>query len=112
MRESRRYAFPPLWLVLVLLIGAIGVIVSVSLAWGVLGLVAGLVVIAWLEQKADVYVRSHAHVRGRLTPPHHPSSRSRASPIPKWCPISWITVRRTCSTTSGSLSQTAQMACR
>jgi hypothetical protein len=58
VEESRRYAFPPLWLVPVLLIGAIGVIVFVSLAWGVLGLVAGLALIVWLERQADVYVRS------------------------------------------------------
>ena len=43
---------------------------------------------------------------------HQPSSRSRASPMPKWCPISWITVRRTCSTTSASLPQIRQMARR
>jgi len=36
-------------------------------------------------------------------PSHHPSSRSRASVIPKWWPTSWTTVRRTCSTTSCSL---------
>ena len=32
--------------------------------------------------------------------------------MPKWCATSWITVRRTCSTTSGSVSQIAQMARR
>jgi energy-converting hydrogenase Eha subunit G len=57
--ESRRYAVPPLWLVPVLLMAAIGVIVLVSTAWGLLGLVAGVALIAWLERKADVYVRDH-----------------------------------------------------
>lgn len=43
---------------------------------------------------------------------HHPSSASRSSPMPKWCATSWITVRRTCPTTSCSVSQIAQIARR
>ena len=43
---------------------------------------------------------------------HQPSSCSRSSPIPKWWPTSWITVRRTISTTSSSVRHAAQMACR
>jgi hypothetical protein len=50
--------------------------------------------------------------RRRLSADHHPSSCSRASSIPKWWPTSWTTVRRTCSTTSRSVRQMAQMAWR
>ena len=56
--ESRRYAFPPLWLVPLALILGIGLIVFVSLTFGVLGLIAGLVAIVWLQRKADAYVRA------------------------------------------------------
>src|SRR5262249_53860525 len=43
---------------------------------------------------------------------HHPSSSSRASSMPKWWPTSWMTVRRTSSTTCSSVSQIAQIAGR
>ena len=56
--DSRRYGFPPLWLVPILLIVAIGVVVLVSLTLGALGFVAGLVGIFWLQRKADAYVRA------------------------------------------------------
>jgi hypothetical protein len=56
--ESRRYDFPPLWLVPLALILGIGLIVFVSLTFGLLGLVAGLVAIFWLQRKADTYVRT------------------------------------------------------
>jgi DNA-binding transcriptional regulator YhcF (GntR family) len=36
--------------------------------------------------------------------PHHPSSSSRASSMPKWWATSWVTVR-TCLTTSSSVSE-------
>jgi hypothetical protein len=55
--ESRRYDFPPLWAVPVLLIAAIGVIFYVSLTFGVLGFIGGLLLIAWLQRKADTFVR-------------------------------------------------------
>ena len=55
--ESRRYDLPPLWAVPVLLVAAIGVIFYVGLAFGVLGFIAGLILIAWLQRKADAYVR-------------------------------------------------------
>jgi Domain of unknown function (DUF1918) len=45
-----------------------------------------------------------------LTRAYQPSSPRRSSPMPKWCPTSWMTVRRTCSATSGSVRQIAQMA--
>jgi len=56
--ESRRYDFPPLWLVPLALILGIGLIVFVSLTFGLLGLVAGLVAIFWLQRRADTYVRT------------------------------------------------------
>lgn len=56
--ESRRYDFPPLWLVPIALILGIGLIVFVSLTFGLLGLVAGLVAIFWLQRKADAFVRA------------------------------------------------------
>ena len=56
-QESRRFDFPPLWAVPVLLVAAIGVIFYVGLALGALGLIAGVFLIAWLQRKADVYVR-------------------------------------------------------
>ena len=55
---SRRYDFPPLWLVPVLLIVGIGAVVVGSLRFGLPGFVLGLSVVAWLERKADAYVRS------------------------------------------------------
>ena len=48
----------------------------------------------------------------RRRPPHQPSSLRRASPIPKWCPTSWTTVLRTCSTTCSSVSQIRQIGSR
>lgn len=56
--ESRRYDFPPLLLVPIVLIGGIILIVLVSTALGVLGFVAGLFAIYWLQRKADSYVRA------------------------------------------------------
>ena len=56
--ESRRYDFPPLWLVPLVLIVGIGLIVFVSLPLGVLGFIAGLVAVVWLQRKADAYVRA------------------------------------------------------
>jgi len=55
--DGRRYDFPPLWLVPIVVIVAIGLIVLVSLTLGVLGFVAGLVAVFWLQRKADAYVR-------------------------------------------------------
>jgi catechol 2,3-dioxygenase-like lactoylglutathione lyase family enzyme len=43
---------------------------------------------------------------------YQPSSRSRLSSMPKWWPISWMTVRRTWPATSCSVPQIAQMAWR
>lgn len=56
--ESRRRDFPPLWLVPIVLIVGIGLIVFLSTTLGVLGFVAGLVAIYWLQRKADAYVRA------------------------------------------------------
>jgi hypothetical protein len=42
---------------------------------------------------------------------YQPSSRRRASSMPKWCATSWTTVRRTWSATSSSVRQIAQIAC-
>ena len=56
--ESRRYDFPPLWLVPIVLIVGIGLIWFVSTTLGVLGFIAGLVAIFWLQRKADAYVRA------------------------------------------------------
>lgn len=43
---------------------------------------------------------------GGTVPAHpHPSSCSSSSSSPKWCPISWPTVMRTCSIRSSSLVQ-------
>ena len=56
--EGQRYTFPPLWLVPLLLILAIGLAFYASMALGVLGFIAGLFGIVWLERKADAYVRS------------------------------------------------------
>ena len=58
MGDSRRYDFPPLWLVPFALILAIGLIVFASLTLGKLGLIGGLVAIVWLQRKADAYVRA------------------------------------------------------
>lgn len=56
--ESRRYDFPPLWLVPIVLIVGIGLIWFVSTTLGVLGFIAGVVAIFWLQRKADAYVRA------------------------------------------------------
>lgn len=58
LSESRRYDFPPLWLVPIVLIVGIGLIMFVSTTLGVLGFIAGLVAIFWLQRKADAYVRA------------------------------------------------------
>jgi hypothetical protein len=47
-----------LWIVPVVLIVGIGLIAFVSTALGVLGFIAGLVAIYWLQRKADAYVRA------------------------------------------------------
>ena len=54
---------------------------------------------------------SNAAPARRDSPPTHPQPRSfsRASPIPKWCPTSCTTVRRTRFTTSWSLWQAPQI---
>jgi hypothetical protein len=52
---SRRYDLPPLWLVPIVLIV---MIVLVSTTLGVLGFVAGLFAIYWLQRKADAYIRA------------------------------------------------------
>jgi small-conductance mechanosensitive channel len=57
VRESPRYAFPPLWLVPLLLIGVIIAIVYVSLALSLAGLVVAAYAVWWLERWADAYVR-------------------------------------------------------
>ena len=43
---------------------------------------------------------------------YQPRSLSRLSSMPKWWAISWMTVRRTWLTTSCSVRQIAQIACR
>lgn len=58
MDEIRPYDFPPLWLVPIVLIAGIGLIAFVSLSLGVLGFIAGMVAIFWLQRKADAYVRA------------------------------------------------------
>jgi len=55
--ESRRYDFPPLWAVPVLLVAAIGAIFYVGPTFGALSFVAGLFLIAWLQRRADAYLR-------------------------------------------------------
>ena len=56
--ESRRYDFPPLWLVPIALIVGIELIVFVSTTLGVLGFIAGLAAIFWLQRRADAFVRA------------------------------------------------------
>lgn len=56
--ESRRCDFPPFWSVPLMLLAAIGAVFYASLSLGVLGVIGGLVVIVWLQRKADVYVRA------------------------------------------------------
>lgn len=56
--ESRRYDFPPLWLVPLVLIVGIGLIVFASTTLGVLGFIAGLVAIFWIQREADAFVRA------------------------------------------------------
>ena len=56
--ESRRYDFPPLWLVPIALIVGVGLIVFVSTTLGVLGFIGGLVAVFWLQRKADAFVRA------------------------------------------------------
>ena len=58
VRESRRYDFPPLWAVPVLVMGAITVAVCLGLTFGLLGFILALVFVWWLERKADAYVRA------------------------------------------------------
>jgi len=57
-RESRRYDFPPLWAVPLMLIAGISLIVCLSMVITPLALIPALVGIAWLERKADAFVRS------------------------------------------------------
>jgi hypothetical protein len=57
--ESRRYDFPPLWAVLVLLIGAVMVAVyAAAITFGLLGFMVALVFVWWIERKADAHVRA------------------------------------------------------
>jgi hypothetical protein len=56
-KESRRYDFPPLWSVPVLLMVAIMVAVYLGFAFGFFGFLVALACVWWLERKADVYVR-------------------------------------------------------
>ena len=58
VRESRRYAFPPLWLVPILLVAAIVGWVLVSFRLGVLGIPLALYGVYWLQHKADAYART------------------------------------------------------
>lgn len=58
VRESRRYDFPPLWAIPLLLIGSIVVAVSLGRMFGILGFIAALAIVWWLERKADSYVRA------------------------------------------------------
>jgi uncharacterized oligopeptide transporter (OPT) family protein len=46
------------WLVPIVLIVGIGLIIYASLTLGVLGFIAGLVAVFWLQRKADAYVRT------------------------------------------------------
>ena len=55
--ESRRYHFPPLWSVPLLLIAAIMVIFSWAWGIGPLALLPAAAVVVWLLRRADVYVR-------------------------------------------------------
>ena len=57
-RESRRYDFPPLWAIPLLLVVGIGLVVYLGLSFGALGFVAALVLVWWLQRNADAYVRS------------------------------------------------------
>lgn len=56
--DSRRYDFPPLWAVPLLLLGAIAVAWYLSLMFGFWGFAVALAVMWWLERKADNYVRT------------------------------------------------------
>jgi hypothetical protein len=58
------------------------------------------------------YMRRSMVSRSRLAVGNQPSSRRRSSSMPKWWAISWMTVRRTWSATSGSVRQMAQIARR
>jgi hypothetical protein len=58
VERSRRYEFPPLFLVPVLLIAAI-IGVVLSLLWfGVLGIPLAGFAVYWLQKRADTYVRA------------------------------------------------------
>ena len=57
-RESRRYDFPPLWALPLLVVGAITVAVYVGLTFGILGFVASLFLVWWVQRQADVYLRA------------------------------------------------------
>ena len=54
---SRRYVFPPLWAVPLVLMTAIVAVVLVALRLGWLAVIAAAVGIAWLERYVDRYVR-------------------------------------------------------
>lgn len=56
--ESRRYDFPPLWTVPLLLLAGITAVVVVGASFGLLGLLVALAVVVWLQCKADAYVRA------------------------------------------------------
>lgn len=56
-RESRRYDFPPLWSVPVLLSVVIMLMAYLGFAFGIWGFLVALAGVWWLERKADSYVR-------------------------------------------------------
>lgn len=55
--ESRRHDFPPLWAVPLLFIGAMLIAMYVGMAFGLVGFIAALVLMWWLEPRVDAYVR-------------------------------------------------------
>ena len=62
--QSRRHTFPPVWAVPLLVLVAFYVLISlVALAgvggWalGILALLGGIVAFAWVQRRADAYVR-------------------------------------------------------
>ncbi len=57
-RESRRYDFPPLWAVPLLLIAVITIGMWIAVAYGWPWFILALAAMWWLETKADAYVRT------------------------------------------------------
>jgi hypothetical protein len=56
-RGTRRYDFPPLWTLPLLVLAAITLIVFTSLTIGLVALIPAIIAIAWIQRKADSYVR-------------------------------------------------------